>query len=280
MFSSFVLSLLTLTFVVREIPLVLSNPLDITVTTEHASICVLEGVPVTVTLKNRGDTAIRIDQSVFEKAKLGSFRVVPPNGEAFEATRLRHRGFAERTAWKTLEAGAEWSVSFLLSCEFHEDQGSIFRDVGLYNLVAQYDDGELASVSAPINVQVVDPPEEEAAALALVKTLRHPDALYEPDVITFHRETSLRELEALASMQNSKVYARYARLGLAWRNVRIATGAGSDSEVAIRQKAIQEAQTWLDRIDMDGFTLASKARELQQQLEELKAAPTGPAQQN
>jgi hypothetical protein len=272
-------------FITLSITTVCSTPaatdLQISLASPHGSIAVLEGLPVTITLKNAGGTDLMVDFGFLDKAAVGSIAVTRADAHAVRVLRPVHAGDSSSGGRvKKLAPGADLRLSFLFCCDFEESSGSVFATPGEYRVSVEYDDGHLVSQSNTITVQVVEPPPEERDALALVRKLKHPNSLYEPDVLPHPREQTLAELEQIANIKESKIYGGYARVALAWRHLQNAMTAWHVPEFADRARELEAAESLLNQIQLDGFTLANKARELRSQLEELKAAPTGPAQQN
>lgn len=251
------------------------SPLDVKVSAEKGSIALLEALPITVTFQNVSDTPFDLWQIMFAEEHFGSVLIKGPRRSITELKRPSYEGVSPAPFRVTLLPGKTFTKSILVSGEIHLNEGSIFDAPGQYKLWVHYDDGSVAATSEPISFSVVRPPSSERRALELVRELQCPVCLYEPaviDVCPERRDEALPALEEIVSIEESIIYANYARVALAGRHLMMAQLAGSWPDRYDLETELAAAESLLGAIKNENFTLASKVDELRKQFKAFKAA--------
>jgi hypothetical protein len=236
--------------------------LRLELSTDTERIAVYEALPVVVTLINDGTAAIGFDPLLFGAEPYGSLRIVRPDGSTMTVRRpqLRleqaERHHAPGVDLVRVGPGDRKELPLLVSCDW-DTMAPIFTDTGVYALSARYQSEHHRAVSNEIRVRVAAPPAAERRALEMVQALETPEMIYEPELTFISRwHKRLPQLQELAELDGSRVYANYARLSLARRHVILAEGSQDRAE---RESNLVAASALLDSIDAEEFTLAHLA---------------------
>lgn len=161
----------------------------------------------------------------------------------------------------------------MVSCDW-DTMHPVFSVAGRYSLTVTYETDEWHVESNEIRVEVVAPPAGDAEALELLRSMRTPEVIYEPGLTFISRwKKALPELERLAALDGSRVYAHYARLSLARRHIILAEGEKDDAH---RAASLTAAGNLLDEIATDGFTLAREVAAARDTLRSLLRSEQSP----
>ena len=240
---------------------------------QATEIALLEALAVSVTIENIGNVPAQLYVNMFSEEKVGSVTVKRLGNPAIELTRPAYVGLHAGSRYETLGPGETYRTSFLLCCNWENHEGSVFNKRGQFEIVVRYVDEVIAVQSDPVRVTVVRPPTTEMKALKLVEALRSPEALYEPDLISpDHEAEVLAELREIANVEESVVYANYARAALAWRHVRAAQIASKWPDLYDQTQELEAAESLLKAIRNEEFVLSGKVQSLRQQLEAMKGS--------
>lgn len=262
------------------------SQLRFTISSPVRQIYLNEAVPLSVTITNTAETSESFDSRMFmlddENDILASLRIVVPDSTTRTlrkpALALEHTESGEKSAYHVLLASGESkSMDLLISCDW-DDFSAVFSDAGVYSVSMIYITANGITVSNTIYIRVLSPPLVEQEALALVRQMRHPAILYEPRLLLWYRNRSEEwraDMDLLAELHESTVYANYARLSLALYHLALAEMPGITKGRGERAQALQTAGRYLSAIRSNNFTLMAETEKARKTLENLKNDSSG-----
>lgn len=245
-----------------QVILAAAPTLRLAISSDVKQIVLLEALPVTVTIENVGSAPAKYDRLLFTGEGAGLLKVVAPDGTGFTVRQAQLRleqteTHAEHDATLvTLAPGQRDELRLVISADF-DHMRPVFAAKGLYTLSVSYEVDNQKVHSNQIRVTVAAPPASEAHAFALLSAIDTPEIIYEPGLTFISRwEKRLPQLEQLAALDGSAVYANYARLSLARRHIMVAERTEDQTG---RRENLRAAQEFLDAIKSNEFTLAADA---------------------
>jgi hypothetical protein len=252
--------------------------LELDVTTARTDIAVNEAVPVTVVFTNGGEKPFNLYPYMFTEGRCGSVEVTAPDRSVMTVVRPQFEAvisnYGSRPS-KMLAPGESHTVAFVLCVDWNSTERQIFENTGQYKVRVRYADGltDADVTSDPVEIRVVRPPTSERDALQLVSELPHIGALYDYGA-NWDKPEVVDKLRAIAAVEESQIYANYARLTLATWHLNRAQRAASEATFN-RKEEMAAAGSYLERIRNEKFTLLANVQSLRQQLETMKAGESG-----
>lgn len=251
--------------------------LRLELTAAPRQIAVYEAVPLTITLHNNGDQPLTYNPDLFEEEPIGEIVLQRPGGVEQRLARPKLRLAHIETHYgpdghrARLAPGERQNFDILLSCDW-DTMAPLFTEPGTYRITAAAEEGGVRTASNTVQVEVIEPPAADRAALDAVTALEAPAVLYEPGLLVLSKYgRMIPELEALAGLNNSTIYANYAKLTLARYYV---TAAGTRTDPARRAEESATARQWLERLSAGPeFTLAKLAEAARARLAEISSTP-------
>ncbi len=242
--------------------------IDIRIEAAGNEILIQEALPIMINWRVVGDFPIRASHISMDSGAT-SIHVQSPSGQEVRITQMSADPPPyESVPRQMLERGESESEEVVVSCAWPDVETPVFDEEGEYKIWVEFNDEGTVRKSNSIKLDVQAPVGPENDALKLVRTLKPAGILYDVALIPPFDNSATDVLEKLARLTESEVYASYARVALATKQMNTVKynrymGARPEDLLTL----IGKAEELLKPVSLDVKTLKFSIENLRQFIE-------------